>query len=136
MPIAYQEMDREVTLHYGELPAFPVMQKSLKRCLMNLMSNAVLYGGRAQVRADVLGDRLRIAIADDGPGIPADEMDKVFQPFVRLERSRSRNTGGTGLGLSIARNIARTHGGELKLRNRPEGGLEVILMLPKNPRKD
>ena len=69
-------------------------------------------------------------IRDEGPGIPESEMEKVLEPFVRLEDSRNRDTGGTGLGLSIARNIVRAHGGELTLRNRPEGGLEVILMLP------
>ena len=126
----FQDIGKEVTLHCGDLPDFPVMQQSLKRCLMNLISNALFYGGNAHIRADVLGNRLRISVADDGPGIPMDEMEKVFQPFVRLEKSRSRNTGGTGLGLSIARNIARAHGGELNLRNRPEGGLEVILLLP------
>ena len=131
----FQEMDRAVTLQCGDLPAFRVMRKSLKRCLINLISNAVIYGERAQIRADVLGSRLRISVADDGPGIPEDQMEKVFEPFARLEESRNRNTGGTGLGLSIARNIARAHGGELKLRNRPEGGLEVILTLPSDQKR-
>ena len=132
----FHEMGKEVTLHCGDLPAFPVMPKSMKRCLMNLISNATFYGGKAFVRADVLANRLRISVADDGPGIPADEMEAVFQPFVRLEKSRSRNTGGTGLGLPIARNIARAHGGSLNLRNRPEGGLEVILLLPRHQNGD
>lgn len=74
--------------------------------------------------------RLRISVADEGPGIPKQDMEKVFEPFVRLEDSRSRSTGGTGLGLSISRNIARSHRGELKLRNRPEGSLEAILTIP------
>ena len=68
---------------------------------------------------------------DEGPGIPATELERVFEPFYRLEASRSRATGGSGLGLTIARNIARAHGGELTLRNRPEGGLEAVLTLPR-----
>ncbi len=126
----FDELGKKVSVQCDDLPPFPVMQKSLKRCLTNLIANAVTYGDEAQIRADILGNRLRISIADQGPGIPESDMEKVFQPFVRLENSRNRDTGGTGLGLSIARNIVRAHGGELKLRNRPEGGLEVILKLP------
>ncbi len=128
----FDEMGKKVSVQCEDLPPFPVMQKSLKRCLTNLIANAVNYGDEAQIRADILGNRLRISIADEGPGIPESDMEKVFEPFVRLEDSRNRNTGGTGLGLSIARNIVRAHGGELNLRNRPEGGLEVILMVPDN----
>lgn len=129
----FQEMGREVTVLCGDLPAFPVMQKSLKRCLVNLVSNAVFYGKRAHVRADVLAQRLQITIVDEGPGIPEEDREKVLHPFVRLETSRNRNTGGTGLGLSIAHNIVRAHGGELTLQNRREGGLEVVLTLPSSP---
>jgi len=71
-----------------------------------------------------------IRIRDGGPGIPENEQEKVFDPFHRLESSRSRDTGGTGLGLTIARNIAEQHGGTVTLRNHPEGGLEAILGLP------
>ena len=71
-----------------------------------------------------------IRIEDGGPGIPKDEMKNVFEPFYRLEASRSRETGGTGLGLTIARNIAEQHGGSIRLRNLPEKGLEVTLSLP------
>ena len=126
----FNELGKEITVQCKDLPPFPVMQKSLKRCLTNLLGNATTYGDKAHIRADILANRLRIAIADEGPGIPESEMEKVLEPFVRLEDSRNRDTGGTGLGLSIARNIVRAHGGELTLRNRPEGGLEVILMLP------
>jgi signal transduction histidine kinase len=72
-----------------------------------------------------------LTIQDHGPGIPNAELERVFEPFYRLEGSRSRDTGGTGLGLSIARNIARAHGGELTLRNHPGGGLEAVLELPR-----
>lgn len=126
----FDELGKKISVQCDDLPPFPVMQKSLKRCLTNLLDNAVTYGQQAHVRADLLTGWLRISIADEGPGIPSAAMEKVFEPFVRLEDSRNRNTGGTGLGLAIARNIVRAHGGELKLSNRPEGGLEVTLTLP------
>ena len=72
-----------------------------------------------------------IVIEDDGPGIPDAEIERVFQPFVRLEESRGRETGGSGLGLTIARAVIRSHGGEIVLANRPEGGLRVTIRLPK-----
>jgi signal transduction histidine kinase len=102
----------------------------LKRCIANLVDNAVLYGKRAEIRVDDGPDQLTIRVRDHGPGIPEGEIDKVFEPFHRLEGSRSRETGGTGLGLSIARSIAQAHGGEIQLRNREDGGLEAILSLP------
>ncbi|MDH3282125.1 MAG: ATP-binding protein [Gammaproteobacteria bacterium] len=74
---------------------------------------------------------LQIIVADEGPGIPEHQLEHVFEPFVRLEPSRSRETGGVGLGLSIDRDIARAHGGDLMLRNRDSGGLEVVLTLPR-----
>ncbi|MBF0340588.1 MAG: HAMP domain-containing protein [Magnetococcales bacterium] len=128
----FQDLGREVVVHCSAIPPFPVMPKSLKRCLVNLVDNAVNYGERARIRADLLGDRLRISIADNGPGIPEGERERVFEPFTRLESSRNRDTGGTGLGLPIARNIVRAHGGDLSLRNRPDGGLEVIVVIPEN----
>ncbi|MEO5347233.1 MAG: HAMP domain-containing histidine kinase [Magnetococcus sp. YQC-9] len=126
----FAELGQDVAVQCTEIPPFAVMPKSLKRCLVNLVDNAVQYGKRARIRADQLGDRLRISIADNGPGIPESDWERVFEPFARLENSRNRDTGGTGLGLPIARNIVRAHGGELTLRNRPDGGLEVILVIP------
>ena len=104
----------------------------LKRCISNLLDNAILYGKRATIRVEEGPDQLIIRVRDDGPGIPASEMEKVFEPFYRLEGSRSRETGGTGLGLSIARNIAQAHGGDVRLRNHEARGLEAILTLPWN----
>ena len=72
-----------------------------------------------------------LTVADRGPGIAPDAMDKVFEPFFRLEGSRGRGSGGTGLGLGIARNIARAHGGDLVLKNRPGGGLIAQITLPR-----
>ena len=104
---------------------------ALKRCLSNLVDNALKYGQRAEITVADTPERLVLTVRDDGPGIPATEWEQVFEPFYRLEGSRSRDTGGTGLGLSIARNIARAHGGELTLRNHPQGGLEAVLELPR-----
>jgi signal transduction histidine kinase len=103
---------------------------SLRRALTNLVENAVTYGQRARVTLSEEGDVLCITIDDDGPGIAASDMERVFEPFVRLEASRSRETGGVGLGLTIARSIVRGHGGDMTLTNRPEGGLRVAVRMP------
>lgn len=103
---------------------------ALKRCLSNLIDNALQYGTHAAVEVED-GAQLTIRVTDEGPGIPADALDQVFEPFFRLESSRNRATGGTGLGLSIARDIAQAHGGSLTLDNRAEGGLAAILTLPR-----
>ncbi|MFO1074841.1 MAG: ATP-binding protein [Geminicoccaceae bacterium] len=102
----------------------------LKRALRNLVENAIAYGGGAEVRLERRGDQLALVVADRGPGIPAEMLEKVLEPFVRLESSRSRETGGIGLGLAIARTIARAHGGDVVLANRAGGGLEASLLLP------
>jgi len=103
----------------------------LKRALGNLVDNACAHGGGATIRVQDSAERLELQVLDDGPGIPESQLEQVFEPFFRLEASRSRATGGTGLGLGIARNIARSHGGDLVLRNRPEGGLAAVLTLPR-----
>lgn len=104
---------------------------ALRRCLDNLIDNAVKYGGSALVEARRSeSGTVTISVRDSGPGIPETELGKVFDPFYRLESSRSRQTGGTGLGLAIARNIAEQHGGKIELRNLPQGGLEAMLTLP------
>ncbi len=109
---------------------YPARPLALKRCLYNLIENGLKYGRNVQVHLRELPEQLEIVIADEGPGIPEDKLDQIFEPFFRLESSRSRDTGGTGLGLSIARNIARAHGGDLVVRNRPEKGLEAVFSLP------
>jgi signal transduction histidine kinase len=105
----------------------------LKRCLGNLIDNAALYGDRVTVKVEDTPQCLTLRVLDEGPGIPEAELEKVFEPFHRLEGSRSRETGGTGLGLTIARNIAQIHGGDIKLRNRTQRGLEALLTLPRQP---
>ena len=105
--------------------------QALKRCLQNLLDNALAYGKRADITVREEGRAVNVAIADDGPGIPQNDIERVFEPFYRVEGSRNRNSGGSGLGLSIARNIAQAHGGAVRLRNLPQGGLEATLVLPR-----
>ncbi|MCB1957345.1 MAG: HAMP domain-containing protein [Rhodocyclaceae bacterium] len=115
----------------GRAAPLMAMPGTLRRCLDNLADNAVRYGGGAELVLDDRPTELRIEVLDSGPGIPENRMVQVLQPFVRLEGSRSRETGGVGLGLAIAHEAARRHGGELTLSNRPEGGLCVRVTLPR-----
>ena len=101
-----------------------------RRALRNLLENAAAYGALATARIDRDGSGVRVVIEDEGPGIPEDDLERVFEPFVRLEASRSRDTGGSGLGLAIARSIVRGHGGDVHLENRAEGGLRATVALP------
>lgn len=103
---------------------------ALKRAFANLIDNALKYGGGVEVEFSATPQGVRVCIDDAGPGLPADQLDKVFEPFYRIEGSRSRDTGGAGLGLAIVRQIARAHGGEVTLANRPGGGLRAVLHLP------
>ena len=117
----------------GELKT-PYVGKPLaiKRCLGNLIDNALYYGNSASVYIDDNQERLCIRIRDKGPGIPIDKIDKMFQPYTRLTPDHSGHPGGMGLGLSIARNIARAHGGEVILQNVVTGGLEATISLPRH----
>jgi signal transduction histidine kinase len=103
---------------------------AIRRCLVNLIDNAVKYGHYANVTVERLVGAARIRIRDGGPGIDQDQMARVFEPFYRIETSRSRESGGTGLGLTIARNIAEQHGANVVLSNHEDGGLEVTLIVP------
>jgi len=103
---------------------------AIKRCLTNLIDNGLYYGERISVLLDNDDELVTIRILDEGPGIPTEKMEKVFQPYTRLTIKHASHPSGMGLGLSIARNIARAHGGEVHLINRPEGGLEAKLLLP------
>lgn len=102
----------------------------MKRALNNLIDNALKYANTAGVQLlEERGSRT-ILIEDDGPGIPEADLERVFEPFFRLETSRSSETGGTGLGLSVARTIVHAHGGTLLLANMPSGGLRAVVRLP------
>jgi signal transduction histidine kinase len=104
---------------------------ALKRAVSNLIENAVAYGRAAEVRLGGDASEYRIVIDDHGPGVPEEELERVFRPFYRLEASRNRESGGAGLGLAIARSVVRVHGGDIVLKNRPEGGLRAVIILPR-----
>ena len=126
-----REIGSDVTVEGAAQAPYRGHAQTLKRCIGNLIDNAVKYGKRATLVVADTPAELTITVRDEGPGIPEDELERVFEPFYRLEDSRNRETGGSGLGLTIARNIAHAHGGELKLRNRAGGGLEAVLTLPR-----
>ena len=128
------EMGMDVAFAGADKTPYPCRPLSLKRAVRNLVENAVAYGERARVALERTGDAFEIVIDDDGPGIPEADFERVFAPFVRLEESRSRETGGIGLGMAIARSIARGHGGDITLANRAGGGLRAIIHLPRADR--
>ncbi|CAN7302704.1 ATP-binding protein [Phenylobacterium sp. LjRoot219] len=103
---------------------------ALRRLFSNLLENAVKFGGRARAKVSRDGAYAVVDIADDGPGIPQSDIERVFEPFYRREPSRSRQTGGIGLGLAVVRSIARGHGGDVILLNRSAGGLIARVQLP------
>ena len=121
---------REVNYTGPDSYDFLTRPLAFKRAISNLIDNALKYGKTAHVTLAPSVSGLRLCVDDTGPGIPPHEMDRVFQPFVRLESSRSRETGGAGLGLTIARNAVRSMGGDVELTNRAEGGLRVTVLLP------
>jgi signal transduction histidine kinase len=103
----------------------------IKRAVRNLVENAVAYGHKADVRISDTSDGYEVLVEDDGPGIPENDHQRVFEPFVRLEGSRNEATGGTGLGLTLVKAIAEGHGGAVRLENRPGGGLRARMHLPR-----
>ncbi len=125
-----QLLPRPVTLTASTETTVLARPMALKRAIRNIMENAVRYGERARVAVLVTERGAVVRIDDNGPGIPEADRERVFDPYVRLEGSRSTETGGIGLGLSIARSIIRAHGGEITLLNRAEGGLQVEIRLP------
>jgi two-component system OmpR family sensor kinase len=120
----------DVTVQSSEKVVIDADSLALRRLLTNLLDNAVKYGGRARATLSVHDRIAEIDIEDDGPGVPIPELNRVFDPFYRREPSRNRQTGGIGLGLSVARSIARAHGGDVALQNRPQGGLRAKVTLP------
>src|SRR6266478_3861124 len=126
----FSEMGQQVTVAGRTAQPLTAKPQALKRCLTNLVANATHFGARADIVVED-GPVVAIRVRDSGPGIPAQELERVFEPFYRLESSRNRDSGGTGLGLSIARDIAQAHDGSLTLSNLPGGGLEAALLLPR-----
>jgi signal transduction histidine kinase len=122
----------QVRQHGQALQPILARPQALRRCLTNLLDNARRYGGN-DIDISILEQpgAVEIRIDDRGPGIPASDLERVFEPYVRIEISRARHTGGSGLGLAIARAIARSHGGDVKLENRIGGGITAAIRLPR-----
>lgn len=112
---------------YLEIVAAPL---ALSRGIRNVVENAAKYGIEAKVILSLAPGEVHITVSDDGPGIPREELERVFDPFYRLDKARSLEPGGSGLGLAIARNVMRAHGGEIVLRNGEAGGLVARLSMP------
>jgi signal transduction histidine kinase len=106
--------------------------QALRRCLANLLENARRYGGPGiDLAVAEEAGHVTVRVEDRGPGIPAADLERVFEPYLRLEASRARHTGGSGLGLAIARAVARANGGDITLGPRAGGGLSATLVLPR-----
>jgi two-component system osmolarity sensor histidine kinase EnvZ len=122
--------DADVTIEIDGDVNVELRPLAMKRCLTNLVSNALRHGTKVELRAVRGRTSVEITVDDDGPGIPPDKHEDVFRPFLRLDESRNVDTGGVGLGLTIARDIARSHGGDVTLATSPLGGLRVIVRIP------
>lgn len=126
----FDDLGADVTFEDADRLAVPMRPTLIKRALRNLIENALKYGERAWLRVRAEPGLAIVEVDDDGPGIPPDQIERMFEPFTRLEESRSRETGGTGLGLALARAIVAAHGGTLELSNRADGGLRATMTLP------
>jgi two-component system osmolarity sensor histidine kinase EnvZ len=120
-----------LTVAAGPEYVMPVRPNALRRCLGNLIANARRYGSHIWLAGVVVADGIDVLVDDDGPGIPAPDRGRVFRAFVRLDASRNPSTGGVGLGLTIARDVARSHGGDVRLETSPQGGLRARVHLPR-----
>jgi two-component system osmolarity sensor histidine kinase EnvZ len=121
---------RQASAAFHGHPIVTVRPNAFKRCLANLVSNAARHASSIAVTGRRDHRWLTVTIDDDGPGIPADMREDVFKPFLRLDDARNQDEGGTGLGLAIARDIARSHGGDINLGESPLGGLRATVRVP------
>ncbi len=121
----------EIEVDAAGAAATPGRARALKRCLANLIDNAAAHGDKVRVSIKSDENAVTIAVEDNGPGIPEELYEEAFRPFSRLDETRSRNQKGVGLGLAIARDVARSHGGDIKLSQSPLGGLRAALRLPR-----
>jgi two-component system osmolarity sensor histidine kinase EnvZ len=119
-----------INLTVAEPLTVAVKRNALKRCLTNLIDNALKYGRRVQVSVRRVAQIVELAVEDDGPGIAEERREEAFRPFHRLDEGRNLQTGGVGLGLAIARDIARAHGGDVRLERSQLGGLRAVIRLP------
>lgn len=127
----FRDLDQDVTFEEAPRLRMHLRPALMRRAVRNLIENAVKYGGGTEVRLLPGEQRVAIEVADRGPGIPEDQLEKVFDPFTRLEQSRNRETGGIGLGLALARAIVRDASGDIVLANREGGGLVATITLPR-----
>ena len=118
------------TVMFHGLPVVTVKPASFKRCIANLVSNAARHAKTVAITGHRDHRYLTVTVDDDGPGIPANMREEVFKPFLRLDDARNQDEGGTGLGLAIARDIARSHGGDITLGDSPMGGLRAAVRVP------
>lgn len=126
-----RRMGTEIALSISGDLNISLRAMAFERCLSNIIGNARKYAKNiwlGALRED--GEHIVVVVDDDGPGIPEDQFEDVFKPFVRVEKSRNAATGGVGLGLSIAQDIVHSHGGEIWLEKSPRGGLRVCIRLP------
>src|SRR5689334_1271311 len=126
---AERQGDKATVVFHGE-PVVTVRPAAFKRCLTNLVSNAARYASSIAITGHRDHRWLTVTIDDDGPGIPPGMREEVFKPFLRLDHARNQDEGGTGLGLAIARDIARSHGGDITLGDSPMGGLRATVRVP------
>lgn len=123
----------DVSYEGPETLVLPLRRVAVRRAFANLVGNAVAYGDGARVTLRIEPGQAMVEVADRGPGIPEAELERVFEPFRRLEASRNRATGGVGLGLTIGRRAVEAEGGMLRFQNRSEGGLSAVVALPTAP---
>ena len=120
----------EISLQINDSVELLIARNAFKRAITNLIDNAANYGEQIEIVLKLNGSVIELIFDDDGPGIPVEMREEVFKPFFRLDQSRNVDTGGTGLGLSIARDIVRTHGGDIILSESPLGGLRAKVTVP------
>ena len=126
----FRDMGNQVSWSVPDRLIYPCRSNGLRRVMSNLIENAVRYGSEISVDLQQAPDEVSLVVRDNGPGIPIEKLDAVFKPFERLDSARNTESGNVGLGLAISRSIVQAHGGDLTLRNRPEGGLEARVSLP------
>jgi signal transduction histidine kinase len=129
MAADYEDSGQQVLLEGRIGEPIVTRPNALRRIIVNLIDNALKFGSEVRLQVRVDGHRLVVAVSDNGPGIPPDQLEAVLKPFYRVEGSRNRSTGGTGLGLAIAHQLATAMGAELSLHNRDEGGLEARIAM-------
>jgi two-component system osmolarity sensor histidine kinase EnvZ len=125
-----ERQGHKATATFHGTPVVTVRPAAFKRCIANLVSNSARYASALSITGHSDHRYLTITVDDDGPGIPVHQREEVFKPFLRLDDARNQDEGGTGLGLAIARDIARSHGGDITLGTSQMGGLRAVVRVP------